>query len=90
MNYYVIQKNIRKLNIHRLFHSFYWLPQPCQNVSRQKFVQEMLTYDIMFKKCIYTVIYAYAQKRGISSRLYTNITIISIKVDLGIMEKACW
>ena len=45
------------------------MPEPCQNVSGQKFIQEMLIYNIMLKKSIYTVIYAYVQNRGISSLL---------------------
>ena len=36
--------------------------QPCRNVSQQKLIKEMLIYNIL-KKCIYNVIYAYAQNR---------------------------
>ena len=48
------------------------MTRPCQNVSGQKCIQQMLIYHIMLKKCIYTVIYAYAKNRGLPSLLYVK------------------
>ena len=70
------------------------MPQPCQNVSRQKFIQEMLIYNILKKICIYTVIYAYAQNKGLSSRLNgtnsVNITGHQIYLFSGRVLKQCY
>ena len=85
MNYYVKQKILERYIYIGYFTLFIGRPQikgrghnkaikkmsqPCQNVSRLKFIQEMLTYNIMLKMHIYHHIYAYAQKRGLSSLLY--------------------
>ena len=49
------------------------MPQSCQNVSRRKFIQEILIYNIPQKKCIYTKLYAYVPNRGLSALLYKDI-----------------